>query len=217
MTRNSVNGKALPIFLAIALIIPVLAGAYRIGVLLVEWNWVATLSPTHVDNLPLLLHVIFAILFLVLGTLQILPGFRQGNTQRHRRLGRMTAVFGLLGAATGLLMTVNHPEISTGFLFYSRILFGTLWAVFIVLAIRAVLARNLPRHRAFMIRAYAIALNAGTLPFVYFPIVIIAGDLSQGADEAIQVLGWAINLCVAEWIIRRRPRPSRTSHQPAFA
>ena len=205
MTRTPVNNRSLPILLGLFLIIPVLAGSYRIGVLLFEWNWEPNLSPAVVDNLPLFFHAIFSILFLVLGTLQILSGLRKSNPVGHRRIGPMTAVFGLLAAGTGLLMTVNHPEISAPFLFYARIVFGMLWAVFIILAVRAVRTRDLPRHRAFMIRAYAIALNAGTLPFIYLPIAIIFGELSQGTDEAIQVFGWLINLLVAEWILRRKP------------
>lgn len=61
--------------------------------------------------------------------------------------------------------------------------------------------------RAWMIRAYAIGLAAGTQVFTEGLGSALAGtgqlraDLSKGA-------GWAINLAVAEWLIRRPAKPA---------
>ena len=65
-----------------------------------------------------------------------------------------------------------------------------------------------------MIRAYALALGAGTQAFTQgFGVALfghsaLVGDLSRAA-------GWIINLAVAEWVIRRtgtrRARPAMTS------
>ena len=80
--------------------------------------------------------------------------------------------------------------------------------MFILLAVRFVIQKNIAKHRAFMIRAYAIAINAGTLPFIYIPIMIVYGVAPPLIEDAIQVTGWIVNLSVAEWIIRRQPKPS---------
>ena len=149
--------------------------------------------------------MIFAITFLLFGALQLLPGFRYRRPDWNRKSGPYTALAGMIAAASSVWMALMHPEISTQPLFYARLVFGSLWGVFIILGVRFVLLRQIPKHRAFMIRAYAIAANAGTLPFVYFPIYAIYGEMSPLIDDSIQIIGWLINLTVAEWIIRRKP------------
>jgi hypothetical protein len=61
-----------------------------------------------------------------------------------------------------------------------------------------------------MIRAYAIALAAGTQAFTQG----IGGALLGGGElygDLAQGAGWVINLAVAEWVIRRPARPGRRS------
>ena len=66
-----------------------------------------------------------------------------------------------------------------------------------------------------MIRAYAIALAAGTQAFtVGIGSAVLGtgelqGDLAKGA-------GWIVNLAVAEWVIRR-PRPESGAVAPQVA
>ncbi len=206
MDRNSVNTRVLPIFLGLACLVPGGAGVYRAGDLLLKWDWALDYAATHVDNLPLFIHVIFAVTFIVLGAFQLLPRFRGRHPRWHRKSGRIVALSGIGGAMTGVWMTLNHPDISGPFLFYGRLIFSSLWAVFILLAVRAILMRQIARHRAFMIRAYAIAINAGTIPFFYLPFLAIYGEPGQTVDDLFQVGGWFLNLAVAEWIIRRRPK-----------
>ena len=58
-----------------------------------------------------------------------------------------------------------------------------------------------------MTRGYALALGAGTQVFTMLPWVVIFGPIGA-ADELPRTLlmaaGWAINLAVAEYVIRRR-------------
>jgi Predicted membrane protein (DUF2306) len=86
----------------------------------------------------------------------------------------------------------------------------------IVLAVRAIRRRDFSSHGAWMTRAYAIALGAGTQVFTMLPWVVIFGPIGA-ADElprtVLMTAGWVINLAAAERIIRRRPghRSNRTS------
>ena len=203
MERTSVNTRALPVFLALACLVPTVFGGYRVAALIWQWDWALQFSKVHVDNLPLALHAFFAVTFLLLGAFQLLPGFRNANFVRHRLIGRLTVVMGLLGAASGIVMTLIHTDISGPLLYAGRILFGAMWATFLVLAVRAIMARNIPAHRAWMMRSYAVALNAGTLAFIYLPIMLVFGEPSPLIDEIIQVAGWIVNLSVAQWFIRR--------------
>jgi len=82
-----------------------------------------------------------------------------------------------------------------------RLVFASSMAASLVLGLTAIRRRDVPAHRAWMIRAYAIGLAAGTQVFTEglggaaFGTGELRGDLAKGA-------GWAINLAVAEWAIR---------------
>ena len=86
----------------------------------------------------------------------------------------------------------------------------------IVLAVGALRRRDFLSHGAWMTRAYAIALGAGTQVFTILPWVLMFGPIGA-ADElprtVLMTAGWVINLAVAEYVIRRRParRSNRTS------
>jgi hypothetical protein len=66
-------------------------------------------------------------------------------------------------------------------------------------------ARLRREHRAWMIRAYALAVAAGTQAFTQGigEGIFGASDLSTGLSVSS---GWVINAAVAEWVIRR-PEP----------
>ena len=84
----------------------------------------------------------------------------------------------------------------------------------IVLGFAAIRRREIARHRAWMIRAYAIALAAGTQAFTMGVGGARFGDGVLGHDLSI-ASAWLINLAVAEWAVRRRPAPHRRP-QPAL-
>ncbi|WP_395691338.1 DUF2306 domain-containing protein [Nocardioides sp.] len=156
----------------------------------------------------LVAHILGAAVFAVLGAFQLVPGFRRRHLTWHRRAGRVVAVAGLVVAGSALWLTVGYaPEPGTGeLLFVLRLVFATLMVVAVVLGVRAVRAHDLAAHRAWMIRAYAIGLAAGTQVFTegvggaVLGTGELAGDLAKGA-------GWALNLAVAEWVVRRHPAP----------
>lgn len=74
----------------------------------------------------------------------------------------------------------------------------------IVLAVSSILRRNVARHEAFMIRAYALGQGAGTQALVLGPWMLIAGETGGLTRDLLMTLAWGINVLVAEWVIRRR-------------
>ena len=83
-----------------------------------------------------------------------------------------------------------------------RLTFGTAMIASIVLAYVAIKARDIVRHRKWMMRGYAIGLGAGTQLFT----LAFGGALFGTGETATALLncaGWVINLTVAEWVIRR--------------
>jgi hypothetical protein len=101
---------------------------------------------------------------------------------------------------------VYSPQPGTGDLLYVlRLGFASSLAACLVLGVTSIRRRDVRAHRAWMIRAYAIALGAGTQPFTqgFGEALFGSGDLRGDLAKAA---GWVVNLAVAEWAIRRPAR-----------
>ena len=153
---------------------------------------------------PLVVHIVSALAYAVLGAFQFSAALRRRRPGWHRAAGRVLVVLGLAVAFSALCMTLFYPrQPGTGALAYVfRLAFGSGMAASIVLGFAAIRRGDVTRHRAWMTRAYALALGAGTQVFTkgigtaVFGTSELTIDLSLGA-------GWVINLAVAEYVIRR--------------
>ena len=201
-----------PVALTCACAVPAFAGVYRTTTILLEGDWALGFEPGRVDRLPLLVHVIGSALFYLLSALQVLPGFRARHPVWHRRAGMVAVIAGLAGATSSIWLTALHPEISGPILRYGRLLFGPLWAVFLVSGVLAVRKRDFKQHRAWMIRAFAVAMPAGTLIFIVTPFFLVLGELPRVLDESIQSCAWIVHLAVAELLIRRERHAGARVH-----
>jgi hypothetical protein len=156
-------------------------------------------------SLPVILHVVGATVFVVLGALQFSARFRRRRPSWHRIAGRVAILAALLAAASGLWLAFATLSDSSPLLFLFRLSAAAGLAVCIILGFRAIRQRRLAQHRAWMIRAFAIGLGAATQVFA-----LGFGEVLFGKSELSVALlngaGWAINLAVAEWLIRRTPR-----------
>jgi hypothetical protein len=79
--------------------------------------------------------------------------------------------------------------------------------VTMVLGFAAIRRRDVRRHRAWMIRGYALGLGAGTQVLTLAAGEMIAGPPGEIGRALLHGAAWAINLAVAEWAIRRWPAP----------
>jgi uncharacterized membrane protein len=157
------------------------------------------------DAAPLVVHVLSAAVFAVLGAIQFVPRLRRRPARYHRRAGRAALAAGLVTGLSALWMTIAY-DLKPGsgpMLFVVRLLVSTGSVVALLLAFRAIRGGDLRTHRAWMVRAYALGLGAGTQAFTQGfgePLTgsgVLAHDLQMTA-------GWVINLAVAEWVVRRR-------------
>jgi Predicted membrane protein (DUF2306) len=64
-----------------------------------------------------------------------------------------------------------------------------------------------------MRRAYAIGLGAGTQAPIQIPPLMLFGEPDDMSRALLMGAGWAVNLVVAEWLIRARSHrlPHRTA------
>lgn len=201
-----------PMGLVVLGFIPLVAGTLR----LVQLGGGPDLMPADPrfasSGVPLVAHILGAAVFVLIGAVQFIPRFRQRGRSWHRRTGRAVAAAGLVVAVSAAWMTLLYPQkAGTGdLLFMLRLVFATAMAGALVLGFTAIRRRDVVAHRAWMMRAYAIGLAAGTQAFTEGISGAVFGSGNLHADLA-KGMGWAINLAVAEWLIRRgtsSPAPS---------
>ncbi|HEY0839008.1 MAG TPA: DUF2306 domain-containing protein [Vulgatibacter sp.] len=192
--------------LIILSVIPLLAGAVRLGGLagspaITEENARFVAAPA-----PVVLHIVSASIWCLLGAFQFSTAVRRRNPRWHRAAGRVLAPLGLVSALTGLWMTLFYPRAAfDGPLLDSfRFTAGAAMAISIGLGVSAMRRREFVAHGAWMLRAYAIGLGASTQVLTHVPWFLFPGIQGELARALSMGAGWAINLAVAEWIIRRR-------------
>lgn len=156
--------------------------------------------------LPVVLHILGAIAYAILGAFQFPAGFRRRWPGWHRLAGHFLVLCGLVVGLSGIWMTLFYsiPGDDHLLLFAVRLLFGSAMVVSIILGLTAILQRNVNSHKAWMMRAYAIGLGAGTQVFTLMGGELLAGPLDSLGRALLMGLAWGINLAVAEWVIRRR-------------
>lgn len=220
-SARSRSGRWVPAALLALACIPVVIGSIRVVQLL---GGPAGIEPdARFDAAPaaVVVHVAASIGFVVLGAFQFSSRTRRRHPAWHRRAGRVLVPLGLVVAGSALWLTLLYDrKDGTGTLLHSvRLLVGAGMAACLVLGFAAVRRRDLGSHRAWMTRAYALALGAGTQPLTVgfgealFGTGVVRSDLMMSA-------GWGLNLAVAELLIRRSPRTQlprqrqHASHRP---
>lgn len=199
-----------PLALVALSLIPVIAGSVR----LTDLSTGSTHMPqdAHHPEMPvaLIVHIVSATVYSLLGAFQFSAGLRRRHAPWHRAAGRVLVPTGLAVALSALWLTLVYPtEAGTGpVLYWSRLLFGLAMVACLVLGFRTVRARKFRSHRAWMIRAYALGLGAGT-QVVTIGLAEATLGTSTSVVDAATAAGWAVNLAVAEVIVRR-PQARRT-------
>jgi hypothetical protein len=207
-----------PVVLVLLSVVPTFGGIAR----LMSVTHDTTVTPDNARFLhapvPVVIHIFSATLFCILGAFQFSHRFRLRWPNLHRRVGRVLGFCGLLAGATGLWMTAFYeiPTSLQGPLLYGvRLAVAAAMMVSIIIAWRSILLRDVARHEAFMIRAYALGQGAGTQVLVLLPWMLISGESGGVTRDALMTLSWVINVVLAEAIVRRRVRSPRKA-APVF-
>ena len=155
--------------------------------------------------LPILVHILGATTYLVLGALQVMPSLRRTRPRWHRWSGRVLVPAGVAGGLSGMWMAVwsDLPAYDNQALMWLRLLFGSVMVGGLVLGLLAIRRRDVRTHQRWMARAYAVAQGAGTQALVLGPVVVVAGQPSGNLKAVGMGAAWVINLVVAEWLVRR--------------
>ena len=192
--------------LIILSLIPLIFGALRLN----ELASGAEITPDNArffaSPLPVILHIVGASLYAILGAFQFVSRLWRRGTGWHRIVGRLLIPCGLIVGLSGLWMTLFYPrpDGASNLLFVLRLLFGSGMVLSIILGFTAIRRGDVIHHRAWMTRGYAIGLGAGTQVLTGMVGELIAGPQSELGNALLMGAGWAINLAVAEWSIRKR-------------
>ena len=207
MTSSTRRQWLVPVGLVLLSAVPVLAGAARVGELTGGAEVTADNARFLASPVPVLVHIVGATLYCLLGALQFVPALRRRRTGWHRVAGRLLVACGLAAALSGIWMTLSYPRppIDDVLLTPVRLVFGVAMVACIVLGVVAVRRRDIVAHRAWMARGYAIGLGAGTQVLTHLPWMVLAGQPSGTARVLLMLAGWVANLAVTEWALRRRP------------
>lgn len=204
MTKTRRSEWMIPAGLVLLSLVPAIAGGVRLAEL-ARGAITAANARFFAMPLPVVLHILAAIPFGILGAFQFAPGFRRRHRDWHRRAGRALVLFALTVALTGLWMTLSYPwPAGDGLVLYGlRLVFGSAMLISIVASLEAIRRRDFTAHGDWMTRAYAIGMGAGTQVFTHLPYFILVGTPTEASRAVMMGAGWVINLAVAEWIIRR--------------
>jgi uncharacterized membrane protein len=179
-----------------------------IGVALVSYRYVAGIGPFPPEIISnyfapalLALHAGSASTALLVGPFQFIARIRAAYPLVHRTMGRIYVLSSLVGGVTGLILAfgaTTGPISTAGF--------GLLAIALLVttgMAWRLAVRREIPAHRRWMIRSFALICAAVTLR-IYLPMLFALPVSFDDGYRAISFLCWVPNLIVAELIIRRR-------------
>ncbi|MBL7513722.1 DUF2306 domain-containing protein [Frankia nepalensis] len=170
-------------------------------------NYVDRSTPIQV---AFYLHVVFGGLALLFSPIQLSARVRARAPRLHRTAGRITlGAILVAGVAGAVLSSVNlaGPVGVAGFG-----LLALLWVSFAVAAWRAIRRRDVPAHRRWAIRAFALTYAAVTLR-LWLGVLIAAQTGLAGTDadvafdrayHVVPFLCWMPNLLVAQWFLARR-------------
>ena len=151
-----------------------------------------------------LMHVLPGGLFLILAPFQFSSRIRSRYIRFHRWSGRILVLTAVVAALAGLYFGLLMPYGGTAEV-AAIVFFGGLFLLAVVRGFLAIRSRQMPRHREWMIRAFAIGIGISTvrivsaaLDFAFTPAGIRPPDLF-----ALSLwIGWGVTLVGAEFWIR---------------
>ncbi len=218
LKTKSRTKKAKTIWLVIGLIllsiIPLIFGALRLN----ELASGAEITPANArffaSPLPVILHVVGAAVYALFGAFQFVSRLWRRGTGWHRWAGRVIVPCGLIVGLSGIWMTLFYPrpDDASDLLFVLRLIFGSGMVLSIILGFIEIRRGNILEHRAWMTRAYAIGLGAGTQVLTGIIGALLFGKVNEFENALLMGAAWIINLAIAEWAIgKRRTRQIRTA------
>ncbi len=207
----------IPTGLILLSLIPIVSGSLRLTQLSGGPELIPEAARFTGFPVPVILHIVSGVLFSLVGAFQFLPALRRGRRSWHKMAGRVLIPAGVVLALSGMWMA-SFSQLPAGdglALRVLRLFFGTLMLVSIALAVRAIVRRRFVSHGAWMTRAYAIGVAAGTQAILLIPVAMLLGSSHEAGRAVAMGASWVVNLVVAQLVIRRRARVAQAGRRAA--
>lgn len=180
--------------------LPVLGGVFHLTEVSADPGSTLSLPST----VALVAHIVAMTVFCLLGAFQFSPALRTRH-RWHRVAGRVLIPAGLLAALSATWLAVffgGHPDGLAPAMI--RLVFAAAMTVFLVRGVIAIRHRDFAAHGAWMTRAFAVAVSAGTQALVLALWTIFLGEVDAFDEVWLVAAAFVTNSAVAELIIRRR-------------
>jgi uncharacterized membrane protein len=164
-----------------------------------------------------LIHIIPGLLFMLLGPFQFSRTIRRKYPKWHRVNGRIFVGCAYVVGISALVMSVAMPAIGGVNQAVATTLFGILFLIALTKAFRHILRGEIPQHREWMIRAYAIGLAVATIrPIIgfFFATSPLTGLTPHEFFGTAFWLGFTVQAIAAE-VYLRATAPARLTASPS--
>jgi uncharacterized membrane protein len=159
------------------------------------------------------LHIAPGVIYLLGAPLQLSRRFRTKHYDVHQRLGRVLLGCALVSAVFALLFGIPFAWGGAAESL-ATLVFGTWFLACLLLAFRAIRSDDVPQHRRWMIRAFAVAIGIGTIRiwtgiFEGVEQAMSGGTTPAAPDHALFGvafwLAFTMHVAIGEWWLRRTP------------
>jgi uncharacterized membrane protein YozB (DUF420 family) len=189
--------SAIPILMSIVRLVQIPLGALPLDAAeflpVPVWHW---------------FHALAGASFGVLGPLQFGGVLQQRFGLLHRVIGRVFVAAGLVLGVSGLGIFFQIENASSIVADGMRVAAGAALIVALVVALWWIRRGNVPAHRAWMIRAYAIGMGSGAVSIVFFPIFLVLGNVDGLTFDVVFVGCWLACIAIAEAVNMRMSKVS---------
>jgi uncharacterized membrane protein len=169
-----------------------------------------------VAPVSLFVHALAGVAFGIIGPVQFVRALRHRFGALHRVLGRIFMLSGATIGLSGLSILAQVTSQRTPMVDIARGFFGLALLIALAMAIVAIRNRDVLRHRAWVIRAYAIGMGLGTVALVFIPLYIVTGQPPIGpTSDILFVVSWLLTIAFAEVVVRRSSRSHAEVHKPS--
>lgn len=152
--------------------------------------------------IPIIGHVVGGSLLMLSAPITLNSTLLKRRRQLHRICGYLFLIGGIVAGVSSIWMTLAFPARFIAFNYVTNLLWGSAMAIFPLIAVFKVRKKRIIEHRAWMIRAYAVAAGPAIHRLLFFTYIgPLGGELSAYWDIVLSVL----TILVGELFIRRIP------------
>ncbi len=150
--------------------------------------------------IPIIGHIVGGSLMMLAAPITLNSTLLKRRKRLHRTCGYLFLIGGLAAGISSIWMTLAFPDRFIAFNFATNLLWGAAMAIFPVIAVFQAKNKRFMQHRAWMIRAYAVAAGPAIHRLLFFTYIgPFGGELSPYWDIVLSVL----TILVGEIFIRR--------------